>query len=264
VSAYSLELTIDGAENATKVFRAVKAFDATAIMGSTLQRLRERKPLEVQLDCPDRTKILQRLIGLLDELDRLGASYQLSANHVPRTSPSWKPKSWVRSDVVAALAEAEAAAAERKRADEILKDYVPPDPPPSKTLFEQRWADMPYADLLPSEQRYVTIWAMRAEVNNGGFATFFDNSAGDTALEAQAILAELGSSDVHAILSDALQLLEPAGGFTATRSDRFERTGQLAEDVFTDVDSRFYDTHEDVVGMAFQEVAADYEAKGML
>lgn len=50
MNAYSIELTIDGADKAAKVFRAIKTFDGTVVMGSTLQLLRERKPIEVRAD----------------------------------------------------------------------------------------------------------------------------------------------------------------------------------------------------------------------
>jgi len=242
----------------------VTLFDSTVDMGPTLQLLRERKPLDVHLDRPDRAEILRRLVDLLDKLEQLEACYELCANNVPRSSHLWEPTNWKRSDVVAELTQAENVAADRKRAAEIMRDYVPPEPPPSRKLLDQRWRDIDFADLLPSEQNYITIWALRAEVNNGGFATYFDNSSGDTALEAQAALASIGSNDVHSILADAIQLLDAAGGYSINRADRWEVTGRLADDAFVKLNTRFYDTSEDVVGMALSVVSADYEAKGMI
>lgn len=264
MSAYSLELTINAGEKAAKAFRAVKLFDSTVVMGTTLQLMRERKPLDIHLDCADRAEILRRLVSLLDELERLEISCEISANNVPRSSHLWKPSSWTRSDVVSALAAADIVAEERRRAAELTKDHVPPEPPPSRKLLDQRWRDIEFSDLLASEQNYIYIWAMRAEVNNGGFATYFDNSSGDDALQTQAALASIGSSEVHAILSDAIQLLETVGGYTTDRRARWEITGQLAEDAFIELNSRFYDTSEDVVGVAFRIVETDYESKGML
>ncbi|MGN6548220.1 MAG: hypothetical protein ACTHK7_24505, partial [Aureliella sp.] len=73
---YSLELTIDAGVKAVKVFRAVKQFDSTVIIGTTLHLIRERKPLNIYLDRADRVDILRRLVNLLDELDRLEIAYE--------------------------------------------------------------------------------------------------------------------------------------------------------------------------------------------
>src|SRR5690606_4488792 len=121
-----------------------------------------------------------------------------------------------------------------------------------------------FAELLPSEQNYIHIWALRAEVNNGGFASYFDNSAGDNALDTQASLLSVGSSDVHSMLLDAIVLLDAGGGYSANRADRSEIASQLADDAFAVVNNRFYDTSEDVVGMAFLVVEAEYKSKGMI
>ena len=264
MNVYSLELTIDPGEMAAKAFRAVKRFDNTVVMGTALQLMRERRPLGIQLDRPDRADILGRLVELLDELNQLGILYEISANNVPRSSHLWTPSSWQQSDVVSALAEAETVAEERRQAAERMKDYVPLEPPPSRKLLDQRWRDLEFTDLLPSEQNYIYIWAMRAEVYNGGFATFFDNSSGDDALKTLSALTSIGSDDVHSILSDALQLLETAGGYSADRAARLETTSQLAEDAFTELNERFNNTGEDVVGNAFQLVEADYKSEGLV
>jgi hypothetical protein len=264
MSIHSLELTIDAGAKAAKAFRAVKLFDSTVVMGTTLQLMRERKPLDIHLDRSDRAHVLGRLVDLLDELDRLDIPYELSANNVPRSSHLWKPCNWTRSDVVSERAAAELVAEERRRAAEHLKDYVPPESPPSRKLLDRRWRDMEFSDLLESEQNYIYIWAMRAEVYNGGFATFFDNSSGDAALQTQAALVSIGSKDVHAILSEAIQLLETTGGYSPDRSARWKVTSQLADDAFAELNERFYNTAEDVVGMAFRAVESDYESKGLL
>jgi len=264
MNAYSLELIIDAREKAANAIRAVKLFDGSVVMGTILQLMRERKPLDIHLDRADRAEILRRLVNLLDELDRQEISYHISANNVPRSSHLWKPSSWTRLDVVSEMAAADIVAEDRRRAAELMKDYVPPEPPPSRKLLDQRWREVVFSDLLASEQNYIFIWAMRAEVNNGGFATYFDNSSGDHALQTKAALAFIGSKHVYAILSDAIQLLETAGGYTTNRRARWEITRNLAEDAFTELNSRFYDTSEDVAGLAFRIVELDYESRGML
>lgn len=49
MSEHSLELTIDAQKLAAKAFRAVKRFDSTVVMGTALQRMRERKPFDMIL-----------------------------------------------------------------------------------------------------------------------------------------------------------------------------------------------------------------------
>ncbi len=261
---HSLELTVIAGEKAAKAFRAVKQFDSTVLMGPLLQLMREKKALEIHLDRADRAEILRRLVELLNELERLEIPYEISVNNVPRSSHLWKPRSWTRPDVIAELAAAEIVAEERRRAAELYKDYVPPEPPPSRKLLDQRWRDLEFSELLASEQNFIYIWAMRAEVENGGFAQYFDNSSGDDALLTQAALAAIGSIELHAILSDAIQLLETAGGYTTDRRARWEITGQLAEDAMIALNSRFYDASEDVVALAFRFVETDYQSRSML
>ncbi|MCA9173993.1 MAG: DUF4375 domain-containing protein [Planctomycetales bacterium] len=264
MSVYSLELTIDAGDMAAKAFRAFKRFDNTVVMGTALQLMRERKPLSIHLDRPDRAEVLARLVKLLDELNQLGISHNISVNNVPRSSYLWNPSSWQHADVVSALAEAVAVREERRQAAERMKDYVPPETPPARKLLDQRWRDIEFSDLMASERNYIYIWAMRAEVYNGGFAAFFDNSTGDDVLETQSALTSIGSDDVRSILSDALQLLETAGGYSTDREVRWETTSQLAEDAFTELNERYYNTAEDVVGIAFRLVEADYESEGLL
>jgi len=264
MSAYSLELTIDAGDKAAKAFRALKRFDSTVVMGTALELMRESKPMSILLDRPGREDILRRLVDLLEELDQLGIPFEITANNVPSSSPLWNPDSWQHSDVVSALNEAETVATERRQAAEQMKDYVPARPPASRELLDQRWRDVEFSELLASEQQYIYVWELRAEVYNGGFATYFGNSAGDHALQTQAALTSIGCNDVRSILSDALQLLQTSGGYSVDRAVRWETTSQLAENAFANLNERFYNTTEDVVGIAFRIVEAEYESEGLL
>lgn len=264
MSPYSLELTIDGSDKASMAFKAIKRFNCSLDMGSALHLMREHKPLDIPLDGTDRAETLGRLVDLLDELEQFGISYEISANNVPRSSHLWEPSKWTRSEVVLAFSSAERDVKERRHAEEFMMNYVPPEPSPARQLLDQRWRDVSFSDLLKSEQSFIHIWALQAEVNNGGFAIYFDNSSGDTALQTQTALEEIGSVEVHSVLSDAIQLLGSAGGYTSNRQSRWKITSQLAKDAFADLNSRFFETSEDVVGMAFRNVETDYKSMGML
>ncbi len=266
---YSIELTIAADSHLVSVFRAIKRFDENALMGPTLELLRSEQPLHIHIDRPDRTSLLTRLLELLEELEALHISYSIAINNVPppkpgAPSPYWKPRSGNKSDLVSELEDASQQAAAREIAAETLKDYTPPEPPPSYKLLHERWQELDFDDLLPSEQNYVRVWALRAEVQNGGFATYFHNSSGDHAHETAAALHSIGSTDVLEIHSDAIELLTSIGEFKVHRAERWEALAKLADDAFVELNSRFYDTAEDVVGMALRAVELDYESRGML
>ncbi|MFC7339675.1 DUF4375 domain-containing protein [Haloferula chungangensis] len=261
---YSLELTIDAGGRTTEIVRAVKAFDRNLVMGTVLNLLRERKALVIALDGKNRVEVLRRLSKLLEELTRLQTEYQLLANNVPRSSHLWEPQNWNLPDILKELSAAEEAAEDRKRAEEVMRDYVPPEPPPSRKLFDQRWRDVAFPSLFSSEQQYLYIWSLVAEVNNGGFAVYFDNSSGDDALQALTALESIGSEEVIDVLSDAIALVERDGEYPIVREERWAAVQALPDDAFTQLNNRFYDRTEDPAEIAFQLVESEYQTKRML
>lgn len=260
VSIYSLELTIDAGHKGAKAFRAIKRFDSSFIMGTTLQLMREQRPLDLHLDRADRSALLRRINDLLGELEELGIPFFMQANNVPRSSPLWKPNPWTRSDLLAEMRAAETFDGERALSAQAMKDASQPEPSPSHKRLDRRWRDLKFSDLLDSEKNYINIWALRAEVLSGGFDQYFYNSSGDHASETLEALTSIGSRDVQAILAAALQLLETAGGYSTDRYVRWDILSQLGEDAFADLNSRFYDTSEDTLGLAFRLVEVDYAA----
>lgn len=260
MTAYSLELTIEAGQKAAKVFRAIKQFDGRVVMGPTLQLLRESRPLEIEFDRPGRAETLRRLVELLDELDKLDIPYQIAANNVPRSSHLWQPSRWSRQDVVAALESAELDAEKRSRALEMMKNIPPERPSPARELFERRHRDLGYGALLPSEQTFLKIRSLQAEVYDGGFHQYFYNSAGDHAMQTLDALEALGALQVRTVLAAAIQLLKDGGGYSPHCDRRRDALSPLAEDAFIALNSSFHETSEDAVGMAFALVEADYKA----
>ena len=261
--AYSLEIMIDGTSHA-KLFRAIKQFDDAIVVGTALQSLRDRTPFAVALDTPERAQILGRLLTLIDEIDRLGATYEITANNVPKSSHLWEPVKWRRLEIETAFATAQRRVEERERIAEIVANFEPPPPSPSRELFDYRWHEISFDSLLPEEQRYIMIWAMRAEVNNGGFATYFYNSSGDSAEETLSALEHIGSLEIEEILDDAVGMFDDAGGYDSDRHTRVERLNQLPNDCFIQLNTRFYEATEDVVTAAFGLVESAYVEQSML
>ena len=262
--AYSLELVVHGELHAAKLFRAIKQFDPTIVMGTALVHFRKHEPFLIELDNPQRAEILRRLVDLLDEIELLGVAYEITANNVPRSSQFWAPERVKRADIESAMVNSRHSAIDPARGTEILNDHIAPSPPPSRTLFESRWRQMDFATLLVEEQHYIHLWTMHAEVNNGGFATFFFNSSGDTANEALVALEKIGSMETEELLDEAIALFDEVGGYSADRETRIERLNQLADDCFTESNMRYYDSGEDVVSAAFAQVELAYKHRSLL
>ncbi|MEM7313539.1 MAG: DUF4375 domain-containing protein [Planctomycetota bacterium] len=267
-------MTIDGGESAAKVFRALKRFDGNVTMGTALQQIRERDPFDILLDCSDREDVLVRLLELLEELERLQIAYEISANNVPRSSHLWEPLEWKRSDVLSALRTLRQNAAEaddeRKRRQIWLesregREYVAAIERLNeiRDFVRYRWDSLGFDGLRPSEKDYLYGWWLCVEVDSGAFDQYFYNSTGDFALLALSALQTLKTPKAHSILSDALQLFEPVGGFTPDRAERCERLHSLPEGTFDDVTRRFYDLPEDIRAIALMEVDRDYEQNGI-
>lgn len=272
--AYSLELTIDARELAAKAFRAVKRFDGSVLMGTALQKMRERKPFDIPLDRPDREDVLVRLIELLEELDRLQIVFKISANNVPRSSHLWEPSTWTSSDVVSALETLRQRGLEAERERQLREEWLksPEGQEYAATIgrldkirdfLRSRWDALGFENLRPSEKDYVYVWWLYVEVMNGAFDQYFYNSAGDSALLALSALQSLGADGAYAILSDALHQFKSVGGFKADRTERWQCLDALPDGAFDDATHRFYDLAEDVRAIALMEVERDYERDGI-
>ena len=273
MSEHSLELTIDAQSLAAKAFRAVKRFDSTVVMGTALQRMRERKPFDIPLSC-DREGVLIRLIELLEELDRLQIPYEISANNVPRSSHLWEPRNWTLPDARSALETlrqtAVEAEQEQQRREEWLnspegKEYVATVErlDTIRDFLRSRWDALGFDNLRPSEKDYVYVWWLYVEVMNGAFDQYFYNSTGDSALLALSALQSLGADGAHAILLDALHSFDSVGGFKADRSERWQCLDALPNGAFDDATRGFYDLAEDIRAIALLEVERDYEHDGI-
>lgn len=271
---YSLDLTIDAREMAAKAFLAVRRLDSGIVMGTALQRMRERTPFDVLLDCSDRENVLSRLMDLLDELDRLQVPYEISANNVPRSSHLWSPTVWTRKDVASALDEARQESIDAEKAAERAQEWLDSTAGRAYVARKQqldkvrdrlrsRWDALGFEDLRESEKTYVHVWRLYVEVTSGAFQQYFENSAGDMAMDALVALQSLGAKEACAILSDALRQFDSVGGFNPHREPRWECLNLLPQTAFDDVTRRFYELSEDIRTMALIKVQRDYEDVGI-
>jgi hypothetical protein len=94
-----------------------------------------------------------------------------------------------------------------------------------------------------------TVWALEAEVNNGGFDQFFFNSAGDLAFFAPEALRAIGANSMAGLAQKANGVFGPEGPPRDwdTRRRRVQAYGQETMDYLNELDSVFFD-YPDKIG----------------
>lgn len=78
------------------------------------------------------------------------------------------------------------------------------------------------------EQVFIAVWSLEAEVNNGGFDQYFDNSAGDTWPAAVIALQKIGATRTAGLLQAAAEVFGP-GGPSAERDVRQREVASLSK-----------------------------------
>lgn len=87
-----------------------------------------------------------------------------------------------------------------------------------------------YAGLTDAERVFLCVWSLEAEVNNGGFGQYFDNSAGDHAADTPQALRRLGADEMAGLVERALAPFGAAGP-PAEREARWAALESLPESV---------------------------------
>lgn len=112
----------------------------------------------------------------------------------------------------------------------------------------QRLDDSNFDELAERDRVLVTIWALEADVNNGGFEQYYFNSSGDTAFFAPEALRIIGAHRMAAIVARANSLFGENGPPKA-RSARQERLFELTsatDGLFEEHDAVFYEYLDDI------------------
>ena len=105
------------------------------------------------------------------------------------------------------------------------------------------------------ERVLATIWAVEAEVNNGGFDQLFYNSAGDIAFYATKALDSIGAHKMAAIAQKALDLFGEDGS-PKDRDERVEKLESISainEEYLDELDCEFTEYPDNI-----QELLAVY------
>ena len=124
------------------------------------------------------------------------------------------------------------------------------------------------------QQVFSAVWGLESEVNNGGFAQWFENSAGEMAVETEAALRAIGAPRTGAIVAKAVAVF-PGGApprdhaarqrLLRTASDEVRSTWECLDQEFfnypDDLTSLLYAVrHTQRNSAAFSDMAAQQAA----
>jgi hypothetical protein len=96
--------------------------------------------------------------------------------------------------------------------------------------------------LTEPEGVFLRVWNLEGEVNNGGFAQYFENSAGDYAAGTPDALRSVGATEMAALIEQAMQPFGPSGP-PADRNARAKAIDALpasARELWSQLDDQFY------------------------
>lgn len=128
-------------------------------------------------------------------------------------------------------------------------------------LLFAREANVGYEHLSAAERVVFCLDGLEREVNNGGFSQFFENSAGDHALDTIEALRALGAPTMAALVAQAVSIFP--GGRPATDRDRRQREldqlGEQARTRLDQLDTAFYEYPENLAALERQYVRANQD-----
>ena len=123
-------------------------------------------------------------------------------------------------------------------------------------LVFARAAAVGYEQLSTAERVIFCVDGLEREVNNGGFAQFFENSAGDHAMDTIESLRALGAPKMAALVAEAVRVF-PQGRPATDRERRQQQLDQLDEEAKTrldQLDGAFYEYPENLAVLERQYV----------
>ena len=96
--------------------------------------------------------------------------------------------------------------------------------------------------LTEPEQIFLRVWNLEAEVNNGGFTQYFENSAGEYAVGTPEALRSVGAPEMAALVEQAMQPFGPSGppANRETRAKAIEALPASARELWNSLDDQFY------------------------
>src|SRR5437868_4760877 len=120
---------------------------------------------------------------------------------------------------------------------------TPPDDVAYRAAFQEKLVDgNSFLAVAETDQILVAIWALEADVNNGGFDQYYFNSSGDTAHYAPVALRAIGAMAAADIAERANLLFGPGGPPPScnARQDALSALTDSEKDLWGDLDRQFY------------------------
>lgn len=116
------------------------------------------------------------------------------------------------------------------------------------------------------EQHFYSIYRLDMDVNNGGFYSYFTNTAGDLAGVALAGLPRVGALHIHSLLQRAAAVF-PGGVVPKSQGERevFLGPTDRFKNTFAPLDTEYYDSDEPVIALVLayaKKHIADFQVEG--
>jgi hypothetical protein len=114
-----------------------------------------------------------------------------------------------------------------------------------------------FAEQSEEQKVFSAIWTLESEVNNGGFAQYFENDGGETVGFAVTALKRIGANQCAGIVERAVSMLcggsvpSDAHGWEALINGISDETSEILDGL----DSEFFEYPDDLTGLLFEFVS---------
>lgn len=121
-----------------------------------------------------------------------------------------------------------------------------------------------FAEQSEDQQVFSAIWALEGEVNNGGFASYFESWDGDTANFAPIALEKIDAPSAAAIVRKALAVAsaDPLPDDRDARQDLVSGLSEAQEATLEDLDTEFFAYPDNLTVCLFAFIADRPETFG--
>lgn len=120
------------------------------------------------------------------------------------------------------------------------------------------YGKVPYEKQSKPQQVFSAVWGLESEVNNGGFGQWFQNSAGEMAVETEAALRAIGANRAAAIVARAVAMF-PGGAPPRDHDARQRRLRTASAEVrsaWERLDREFFKYPDDLTSLLYAWVKA--------
>jgi hypothetical protein len=121
-----------------------------------------------------------------------------------------------------------------------------------------QYGKAPYEKQSKPQQVFSALWGLESEVNNGGFAQWFENSAGEMAVDTESALRAIGADRAAVIVAKAVAAFP--GGAPPRDHDARQRLVRSASDevrsTWERLDQEFFKYPDDLTSLLYAWVKA--------